>query len=50
MLHKVRFAAYSEIYTKHANSKWLQRRIFECQTLLYVKLPIGFKRLSAVKN
>jgi hypothetical protein len=25
---------------------WSQCRIFECQTLWYVKLPVGFKRLN----
>jgi len=46
MLHKAKFVICSEIHKKHTNSMWLQCRIFECQTLWYVKLPVGFKRLN----
>jgi hypothetical protein len=45
MLHKAKFAVCSETHTKNTNFMWSQRRIFECQTLSYVKLPVGFKRL-----
>jgi hypothetical protein len=44
VLHKAKFAAFSEIHTTHTNSMWSQFRIFECQTLWYVKLPVGIKR------
>jgi hypothetical protein len=39
-------AVCSEIHTKHTYSMWLQCRIFECETLWYVTLPVGFKSLN----
>jgi len=46
MLHKVKFPVCSEIHTKYTNSMWLQCRTFERQTLCYVKLQAGFKKLT----
>ena len=45
MFFKAKLAVYSEIHTKRTNSMRLQCRIFECQTLLHVKLTVGFKSL-----
>ena len=40
VLHKAIFAVCSEIHIKHINSISSQYRIFECQTLCYVKFPL----------
>jgi len=45
IFYKAKLTVYSEIHTKHANSMWLQCRIFECQNFLYVKLTVWFKQL-----
>jgi hypothetical protein len=45
MLYREIIAVCSEIRTKHINAMWAPRRIFECSTWWYVKLPLGFKRL-----
>jgi hypothetical protein len=47
MLLKPNFSLCSKIHTEHTNSMWSQARIFECETLWYVKLPVGFKMLNA---
>jgi len=45
ILCKAKIVVCPEIRIKHTNSKRSQCRIFECQTLWYVKLPVGFTRL-----
>jgi hypothetical protein len=46
MLYKAKVAVCSEIRTKHINAMWAPRRIFLMLNLIYVKLPLGFKRLN----
>ena len=46
MLHKAKFVLCSEIHAQYTNSMWSQCRIFECQILWYVKLPVDFKMLK----
>jgi hypothetical protein len=50
MFYKAKVALCSEIRTKHINAMWAPRRIFECWTWPYVKLPLGFKRLNAAQG
>jgi hypothetical protein len=46
MFYKAKVAVCSEIRTKHINAAWALRRIFECYSRWYVKLPLGFKMLT----
>jgi hypothetical protein len=48
MFYKAKVAVWSEIRTKHVNAMWAPRRIFECYSWWYVKLPLGFKRLIRI--
>ena len=50
MLCKAKIAVCSAIHTKHTNSTWSQCKIFACQTLWYVKLPVGFKRFRQTQH
>jgi hypothetical protein len=46
MFYKAKVAVCSEVRTEHINAMWAPHRIFECEAWWYVKLPLGFKRLS----
>jgi hypothetical protein len=48
MFYKAKVTVCSEISTKHINEMWAPRRIFSCQTWWFVKVQLGFKRLSMI--
>ena len=37
-------AVCSQTNTKHINTVWAERKIFECSTCWYITWPVGFKR------
>jgi hypothetical protein len=47
MFYKAKVAVCSEIRTKHMNAVWAPCRIFLMLNLVYVNLPLGFKRLKS---
>jgi hypothetical protein len=48
MFYKAKVVVSSETRTKQINAMWAPRRIF-LFNLVYVKLPLGFKRLNKKK-
>jgi hypothetical protein len=49
MLYREIIAVCSEIHTKHINNKYTvgaEHRICECYSWWYIKLILGFKRLT----
>jgi hypothetical protein len=47
MLYTAKLVVCSEIRTKHSTQSEHHVEFFDCQTWLYVKKPLGFKRLTS---